>query len=235
MKAGAPLIGLGSILGCALCGSLLWSLQPEVPGHHWYDTFAEHAPDWFVALFTLALTVSTIFLWRATKKLATDAKESSERQLRAYPGVIGGSIEIRDNKFHIAIEVVNTSTTPAYRFRYDMAYQLCAIGTDIRFDHVTLRNMTWDMAPHSKTTMRISGDIDDKQIVALAQSGDILLLFRGRAEYEDAFRKARHIDFVYRNGAFAKVMREGRYSDGRLFAYEVWVCSEPEPISYSSN
>jgi hypothetical protein len=164
------------------------------------------------------------------------AKESSERQLRAYPGVIGGSIDIRDNRFHIAIEVVNTSTTPAYRFRYAMAYQLCAVGTAVRFDHVELRDMTWDMAPHSKTTMRISGDIDDKQIVALTQSGDILLLFRGHAEYEDAFGKARHIDFVYRNGNFANVGREGGpFSSGAALTYDVWVCSEPEPISYSSN
>jgi hypothetical protein len=182
------------------------------------------------------LVLFTFTLFWATRDLVIEGRRTAERQLRAYPGVVGASVEIHNNRnFHIAVEIVNTSTTPAYKFRYDMAYQLCAVGSTFKFDHVTLSDMQWDMAPHSKTTMRISGDIDEKQTVAVAQMGDVLLFFWGRAEYEDAFGNSRHIEFVYRNGPFKKDVREGRFSSGSRFPYDVWVCTEPEPISYKSN
>jgi hypothetical protein len=189
-----------------------------------------------LSLITAGLAVYTALLWRSTSKLVAGADRNAQRQLRAYPGVVGASVEIHNNrKFHVAVEVVNTSVTPAYKFRYEMAYQLCAVGNTFKFDHVTLSDIQWDMAPHSKTTMRTSGDIDEKQTAAVAQMGDVLLFFWGRAEYEDAFGNSRHIEFVYRNGLFKKELREGRFSSGGRFPYEVWVCAEPEPISYKSN
>jgi hypothetical protein len=67
------------ILGCALSGSLIWALQPQAPGSHWYDTFIDHAPEWFVAVFTFFLFGSTTLLWRST----ADLYRAGERQFLA--------------------------------------------------------------------------------------------------------------------------------------------------------
>lgn len=73
----AELLGLGLILGFALGGSFVWSFQPQAPGHHWYDIFTEHAPDWFVAAFTGLLAFITYRLVQSTNKLW----EAGERQI----------------------------------------------------------------------------------------------------------------------------------------------------------
>ena len=77
MRVGAPLISLGLISGVALGGSYVWSFQFQQPGHHWYDIFTEHAPDWFVAIFTALLVFVTYRLVQSTNKLW----EAGERQI----------------------------------------------------------------------------------------------------------------------------------------------------------
>lgn len=201
----------------------------------WTPEAVTAAATAILAFLTLILGAGTLGLWLSTRRLVKDGRNTAERQLRAYPGVVGAGIEIHAGKISIAVSVVNTSATPAYKFRYDMAHQLCAAGTTTKFSHVTLNNIQWDMAPHSKTTMRTNGEIDEKQTVALTQMGDIVLMFWGRAEYEDAFGNPRHIEFVYRNGDFKKDVRDGRLLSGGGFRYEVWLCTEPEPVSYKSN
>ena len=76
-RSNAELLGLGLILGFALGGSFVWSFQPQAPGHHWYDIFTDHAPDWFVAVFTGVLAFITYRLVQSTNKLW----EAGERQI----------------------------------------------------------------------------------------------------------------------------------------------------------
>ena len=191
------------------------------------------------------MAVVTFALYWTTSRLATDAEKTgtkqlalagntAERQLRAYPGVIGASIEILDGKVHVAVDVANTSTTPAYKFRHAITHHLYDTSTVATFEKVDFKDMQWDMPPHSKTTMRNVGDIDGKQAAAL-MLGDLGVVFWGRAEYEDAFQHPRSIEFTYRSGAFREEVREGKRSDGRGYPYTVTVCTEPEPISYESN
>jgi hypothetical protein len=115
MRAVAPLIILNFILGIALGGSLAWMiLQSQQPGHHWYDTFTEHTPDWFVALFTLALTVSTTYLWIAARD-STDKLISMER-----PYLTGGGDFETKRGFRLDVE--NHGKTPAFMTGYDIRF-----------------------------------------------------------------------------------------------------------------
>jgi hypothetical protein len=95
MRAVVPLLILNLLLGLALGASLMWAFQE--PGHHWYETFIEHTPDWFVALFTLALTFSTIALWRSTADLARDARDSANKLVSMERPYLtgGGDFETR--------------------------------------------------------------------------------------------------------------------------------------------
>ena len=64
------------------------------------------SPEWLVAIFTGLLVVVTAWLavytyrlWGATDRLVTDAKDTSQRQLRAYVSVKEAKIsELISNK-----------------------------------------------------------------------------------------------------------------------------------------
>jgi hypothetical protein len=143
MRAGAPLLGLGLILGVALAGSLAWFLQSQQPGHHWYDTFTEHTPDWFVAAFTgllafvtYRLVQSTNKLWEAGERQITAAQKAADaatasaefipRVERAYL-TGGGDVEIRSNgQRFFRLEVANYGKTPAFLRHFDVRFATLA-------------------------------------------------------------------------------------------------------------
>lgn len=121
MRAGAPLLGNGVIVGLALGASLMWAFQLREPGHHWYDTFVEHAPEWAVAFFTLTLTGSTIYLWRSTAALARDATLSTQRLLKAESPYVTGGGDF-DGKTGFRLDVENHGKTPAFMTGYDLQF-----------------------------------------------------------------------------------------------------------------
>lgn len=93
------------------------TVQSSVPFVIHIDKWPEHETDWTaaaVALFTLALAVVTYFLWRSTKALANEARNTSTRQLRAYvfpvqfEKLIGASTNVR-------VTAKNFGQTPAYK------------------------------------------------------------------------------------------------------------------------
>src|SRR5205823_3382553 len=55
--------------------------------------FVHHNGEALIAAFTVILALSTIFLWVATRDLVKDARNTAERELRAYIAV--GSHGIR--------------------------------------------------------------------------------------------------------------------------------------------
>jgi len=202
----------------------------------------DHIPEWFVAVFTGLLTVVTFLLVRSTNRLWEAgerqlglARDTAQRQLRAYPGVTGAHIVLTNNRIEIAVEIENFSTTPAYRFRHAISQRLCEPEQPItNFGRTTHKDMQWDMAPHSKTTLRSNEDVGEGKILALRQ-GDLALIFWGRVDYEDAFDAPRHIEFVYRQGAFEPRTIVGDGLGGLPERRTIHICSEPEPISYESN
>lgn len=183
---------------------------------------------------TAILAAYTALLWGATGRLVKGADETAKRQLRAYPGITGATIDIIDDKIQIAVVIENFSATPAYKFRHAIAHQFCPPGNIDDCIKMAHKDMQWDMAPRSKTTMRSSGDISEEQAAALISGNDLVLMLCGRVDYEDAFGKSRYIKFRYRNGRFARAFAKIQMSAGE-YLHQYQRCSEPEPISYDSN
>ena len=64
----------GVLIGAALAGSVVWSIQAPPP--EWYHV--DHFADWFVAAFTGLLVLVTLFLVISTNKLwQSDERGSS--------------------------------------------------------------------------------------------------------------------------------------------------------------
>ncbi len=86
------------------------------------DKFISDHDKSIVAGFTIVLAVSTIGLWRSTRKLwaVTDktldhAQITTKRQLRAYVMVENANMIKRpDDWWDIAIQIKNFGQTPAY-------------------------------------------------------------------------------------------------------------------------
>jgi hypothetical protein len=72
--------------------------------------------DSLLVIFTFGLFMATLYLWRATMRLVTDAEKTAERQLRAYMtvepgGFIAWSAGVQGRA---AINAKNVGSTPAY-------------------------------------------------------------------------------------------------------------------------
>jgi hypothetical protein len=85
----------------------------------------------FIAAFTVVLAFATFFLWRATGNLVDDAKETSEKQLRAYIGIQSMKatvypFELGGFAYIAEAELRNYGQTPAY----DMVVQ-CNATVDV--------------------------------------------------------------------------------------------------------
>jgi hypothetical protein len=74
-----------------------------------------------IAIFTVVLAFATFYLWRATRALVRDAKEASQRQLRAYisanPSEISGA-ENEERLVQITFVLKNHGQTPARELHY---------------------------------------------------------------------------------------------------------------------
>jgi hypothetical protein len=69
-------------------------------------------------VFTAILAVSTFFLWLATRDLVHDAKEASERELRAYLSVTGFHVRlVPGEEIKAQIVLTNAGKTPAYHVK----------------------------------------------------------------------------------------------------------------------
>src|SRR5215813_9541385 len=115
MQAGETLLGLGLVLGIALCGSVIWCLL----GSPW-----PHKADDWVAIFTFTLTISTIALWWSTRALAHEAKDSAEKLLKTEtPYVTGGGDFVKTNGVELfRLDVENHGKTPAFMIAYDIQF-----------------------------------------------------------------------------------------------------------------
>lgn len=121
MRSVAPLFVVVFLLGLSLGASLLWALTPQAPGHHWSDIFTKHLPDWFVALFTLALTVSTTYLWIATAALAQEARESANKLVSVERPYLTGGGDF-NKKMFFRLDVENHGKTAAFMTGYDVRF-----------------------------------------------------------------------------------------------------------------
>ena len=93
------------------------------------------ADRWLIVFFTAALVVVGVLQWltyriqtRQLKQTNNIMKDTAERQLRAYIGVPGGTIQLQKNpdgvKAHVMVNSKNAGQTPAYNVRSWIALQI---------------------------------------------------------------------------------------------------------------
>ena len=104
-----------------------WSYYKKRIKEYWdrFIDFADRRHDasiaigtGFIALFTIVLAFATGFLWLSTRNLVIDAKQTAERQLRAYVFVQPTQTNITDDTISIRYVFQNTGQTPAYDVRH---------------------------------------------------------------------------------------------------------------------
>lgn len=168
--------------------------QRSVPFVIHVDKWPEHETDWTaaaVALFTLALAVVTYFLWRSTKALADEARNTSTRQLRAYvfpvqfEKLIGASTNVR-------VTAKNFGQTPAYKIAMTAHAELA--GSEDHLTPVTDAGPSFGiLAPSSVTTVlaleRMA--IPNTPTQAEIDSATFALYVHGLIAYTDTFGKKR--------------------------------------------
>ena len=188
---------------------LVQSLQGK-----WNSTFLDHAPDWFVALFTgllvyvtYRLVVSSNRLWKATKDAAERQVKDTEILQRAYLSVVPFGIEpfkSADGRLSCDVGFHNTGHLPARSVRWfiDRKFSTCAKDADFP---IPLDEKQWHgnniVAPG--TSMRKGGvainsaELDEFR--AHNKIGDKCWLYVwGRVWYVDGFSKPRFTSFCHR-------------------------------------
>lgn len=132
----------------AVSNSVSSQQEQHGKGHqkgNWYDTFLNHTPDWFVALFTALLGFvtyrlvsttgdlrdSTDKLWEAGERQLEHLDHTSKQQLRAYVHIekvdVIGKVNT-DEAPHFRITFKNYGSTPAYKVSHTYGISLVFPG-----------------------------------------------------------------------------------------------------------
>ena len=181
------------------------------------------SPEWLVAIFTgllvvvtAGLAVYTYRLWGATDRLVTDAKDTSQRQLRAYVSVKNGKISELSTTEHIMakLTIINCGNTPAYALQkvsgitlaefplqHDIASQITSKFADGDFP-----KSKETLGPGAKLQMmgQFSTLLEDTHISAI-KSGTSAIYFFGEIRYLDAFERPQYMKFRYFVGGGAGI------------------------------
>lgn len=176
--------------------------QPKQAGGH-SDTYEIYGvkPGEFL------LFLATVGLWYATARLVRDAKQTAERQLRAYVVVVSEDFITQDSansRFVGVFRIRNTGQTPAYKLRVNS--RTCALvhPPESNFKFVLnddpLSQSVVMLGPREDTGHRSSADLPlTADVIRLVTNPDSAarLYTYGVVRYEDSFGKERFTNFCY--------------------------------------
>jgi hypothetical protein len=164
----------------------------------------------FIAGFTIALAFATFFLWLATRNLVEDAKETSEKQLRAYIGIQSNEttvypFELGGFAFIAHAELRNFGQTPAYDLTIQANAAIDVPGA-IPFNNAQSPAQTAagpsiafrDAGVHVNVGWPIS---EEDKIAIYTRKKNIFLW--GTVRYRDVFDKRHYFTFRLINGQIA--------------------------------
>lgn len=169
----------------------------------WGD-YVHRYSDGIIALFTIILAGSTIalwlsthFLWKVTDKTLKHAEKTTERQLRAYMFVDGGSFSWSANHsaFRATVVIKNYGQTPAYETEvYAKAALFPAGAPKFNFSKTGLKSAKSPLGPGA--TMNV-------QKLALARAADLSPVINRKKQifvwgivlYRDAFGNNETLEF----------------------------------------
>lgn len=179
---------------------------------HWYDTFLDHTPDWFVAIFTALLSfvtyrlvTSTNRLWEAGERQIAVAEKSSaaaiqsvdavERQLRAY--MIVSRADIKDFGPDLAAEVrldfKNTGATPALDLMIRAQIEMAdASGASLSVERIPLTPSISIVGAQGANSieMRLARVLTAEEVAVVIATRGAIFAF-GSLTYFDVFRRQR--------------------------------------------
>lgn len=170
--------------------------------------------DTLIAGFMALLFVATLLLWRATRKLASNAELASERQLRAYlaitPKGFGG---FRANTIgRIDLVIKNLGQTPAQKIRHRFEWAVLPNPLPARHSFARPSRETTNafaLLPRDETESQISGQepFTAQQIEAISRN-EARVYCWGYTEFEDVFRARWRSKLLVSAGgeAFARAM-----------------------------
>lgn len=164
-----------------------------------------------IALFTVILGIATWLLWRATKKLVEGADKTSERQLRAYVCLDGGSLRFvtdsegksiinKDRNAYIEgfASLKNFGQTPAYEARAWVRIDLCERDKP-PFDQKSVGLGRSLIGPGSQFNLPVHKEVTNTDVTDIRNEKKFLFVW-GRADYVDIFGRERFFEFYQMNG-----------------------------------
>lgn len=185
------ILTIGCLVFCGVCNA-----APDKVAHNWWT----EADSWVavgtvaLAAVTFSLAFFTYRLWRSTGELVKDARDSSQRELRAYMCMDGGSITRQTPSFfRTAIQFTNSGKTPAHNVR--------TLITQVVSDKPPSDRST-AMQPHARgvygprTPLHLVIDQNfTPEVIADVESGKKNFYVWGRVEYTDVFGHKQRSEF----------------------------------------
>lgn len=185
---------------------ILWSYKEKIEHN---EPFITATSTIFIAGFTIALAFATFFLWLATRDLVHDAKENSERQLRAYVFIQGAEIRLVNDDTAVMAFVVlkNFGQTPGYQFK---------TWTNIRIGEINEQAFGEKKPAAQDSIIGPSADLSaPSQFIPITQAerdaingGTKKIYVWGEAVYTDAFGTGRKFIYKGYNGGLEMVTNE---------------------------
>lgn len=163
--------------------------QAGVEDYHWW----QYSGAW-IAAFTIVLTFSTAGMWWVNERSLDHAKQSSERQLRAYVHVASAKVKNLDKASgrEIVVVVKNYGQTPALKARFRSAEHVREWPLQGALDDlskVEIRTGVEALPFGRPVIMHIPvGDLTEWSERAL-RNGEHAIYFWGLVTYEDVFGK----------------------------------------------
>ncbi len=159
-------------------------------------------PTWVLAISTFLVFFYTFRLANATHKLVEGAKDTAEKDLRAYLGIFGGGMAPHRHDLDsrvVYVEVRNAGKTPAHDAEGFFGTGMCekSAADDFQFTGEVKRENKWVMTSGSLMTIsqKIKVVSDD---YAAIKSGEKIVFVWGKYSWRDEFGSSYDATFRYR-------------------------------------
>lgn len=179
--------------------------------NRWYGVLVDHAPDWFVAIFTGLLAYATYRLVKSTNNLWTATKDASERQeldtrvlQRAYLSVEPGGInQFLDGTPRLSCDILirNAGNLPAKHVSWFIE-RIISQHDNLRDFHIGEREGKIVLAPKAVAKKGTKNNLPKLNVLNLRPnpgnpSANWIYVW-GRVDYHDGFKGDRFIEFCHR-------------------------------------
>lgn len=164
--------------------------------------------SFLLVLVTFLLFIATVGLYCATRDLVHDAKETSERQLRAYVGIITDT-GLRVNPDNTAFFLDNYGLTPATDVKIFSNWEFLPTGQDLSAnfafedrecaDKIKSVPSVMLIFPKNRalTVRRHCIATDEVFNLQKAERGELSAFYYGNITYKDIFKERRRTNFCF--------------------------------------